>query len=302
MSTAPAVQITKCPPSYRPELEFDQQKYIAPKYPVSAVFGAGGDVESPGIAWEDFKRMHTQVRRLESGKRLATPIWALDDRLLRKVVVLYMEARAGFRKPQPGTERERLARAQQRINAQCALQVETLKRLLLEHKAAAPERRAQLSGQIANIDTTLKTAANFPAIIVGVVHHFYRCGLDSVATAEAVGIRPEHCRQLLWRLRREHSRMEEWKGPHLKINVLGQLPKPVKAEQQPRRYEPARNRTIVDLAVAAELNAEGYTLDEIGELFGCHGMTVRKKLIRAGLYKAHPSGRRPGTRNRQSCE
>ena len=37
---------------------------------------------------------------------------ATNDSLLRRVLVRYIERRAGFLKPQPGTEQERLSRAQ----------------------------------------------------------------------------------------------------------------------------------------------------------------------------------------------
>lgn len=83
--------------------------------PVSAHYTREG-WESTGIDWADYKRMGAQVRRQSNERRLPTPLWALNDRQLRKLIVTAMEERAGIKKP-TGKLLARLARAQEAIRA-----------------------------------------------------------------------------------------------------------------------------------------------------------------------------------------
>src|SRR5258708_1456225 len=108
MATAAAIQITYLPPGpERPELHFNRRLHVEARYPVSAEFKAGGQVESTGIGFEDYGRMHTQAHKQSGERRLPTPRWALDNDLLCKVLVAYVESRARFHGA--GTEQERLA-------------------------------------------------------------------------------------------------------------------------------------------------------------------------------------------------
>ena len=105
----------------RPELTtefFDKGHRVTGRYPVSAEFD-GEDFSSPGLAFEDYSRCHVQQRKQSGERRLPTPAWALRPDLLRQVIVHFVERRAEFYQPQPGTERERLTRASQRNAERC---------------------------------------------------------------------------------------------------------------------------------------------------------------------------------------
>ena len=287
MSTS-AVQITHCPPSYRPELEYDQHMTIQSKYPVSVKHVADGEVESPGLSWDDYRFMSTTTHKLDKGRRLERPIWATNDAALRRLLIFYVQSRAYMNnKPDvSGTEKERLDRALAVLAARRPKQEASLKYLCQEHRLLAASddandkaRKRKLAIQIANLDTCLRFDSNIAAIVIGAVHGYYRRGLDSVAVAEELNLKSPHVRQLFWRLHKAWARLEQgWQpgtsGPKI------------------RR---ARACKPFDIEQAAKLNAEGHTLEEIGTLFGCHATTVEYKLLRAGLYHAHPKGRRPGT-------
>lgn len=94
----------------------------ASKFPVGARQLVDGNWLTPGISFEDYGSMQMQHRKSASSeRRLDTPLWALNNHMLRELVVTFMEERAAFRKPQTGpkggalTLRERLARAQAAI-------------------------------------------------------------------------------------------------------------------------------------------------------------------------------------------
>lgn len=167
------------------------------------------------ISFTDYSRMHTfQPAKPFSGRRSTPPEWAVRDDLLRVTLVRYMERRAaggGIRslRPQPGTLRERLQRAIASIDAQVAHRRETLARLCREYVALKnrpgrgrkPRRRLrQLEVQIENLDTLLRFTEKLggAGTILRVVHLYWRCGLDSVAVGQLVGLRPPHVRQLVY--------------------------------------------------------------------------------------------------------
>jgi hypothetical protein len=274
MATALAVPITKLPPGpERRELHYNNRLHIEPKYPVSAEFKAGGEVSSPGIAFEDYRSMSTQVHKQSGERRLPTPIWSLSDELLRKTLVAYMESRAGFRTPQTGTEQERLERAQQKISETRPEHIATLKRLCAEFvtlkQSAEPDayRLKKLQEQIANIDTVIRLLdGNIAATVVGCVHAYYRRAIDSVATAAEFSMRPPHVRQLFWRLNRTWDR-------------LNGIQRPASKHCGPPR------RVQVDTVLAAQLRAEGKSNQAIALIFGCDWQTVVNWLRRAGLYQ-----------------
>lgn len=87
------------------------------EYPVSARNTLAGWV-STGVAFEDYTRMNTQQRKPSGERRLPTPKWAVNDPMLRTLLVKFTEERAGFRKAQKGTLLERLERAKVAVIAQ----------------------------------------------------------------------------------------------------------------------------------------------------------------------------------------
>ncbi|MFZ2050453.1 MAG: hypothetical protein WAU69_05915 [Solirubrobacteraceae bacterium] len=82
-------------------------------YPVSAHKTAEGWF-STGLDFADYSRMGTQQRKPSGERRLPTPQWAVNDLMLRELLVSFMEERAGVRKKR-GELLERLARAQKMI-------------------------------------------------------------------------------------------------------------------------------------------------------------------------------------------
>lgn len=282
MSTA---AVKKLPPSYRPELEFDQSEgrfSSINRYPVSATFSADGP-DSFGISWDDYGRMATVTHKLGAYRRVPTPQWSVNDADLRRVLCQYLEWRACIRGPQPGTEQARLQKALDVIKGKFPSRQATLGKLCKEYAALSrgalsddeAKRKKYLSIQIQNLDTILRFDANIAKIVVGVVHCYYRRGLNSVDTAAELGIKPPHVRGLLWRLHQCWQRLESGWAP--------------KASGGPGP-EPSCE---IDIPVAVEMLASGATLGELGRKFGCQGATVRKWLRKAGVYTA-PSKERRG--------
>lgn len=218
---AATVPITKLPPA-PPHRGLAYDDFVHPKgrYPVSADFRAHGEWVSPGISFADYSSMSTQQRKQSGERRLPTPDWAVDDNKLRAVLVRYLEYRADFKRQQPGTEAERLQRAQERINAKRPGKIEILDRLSCEYVALKnaggdPARLRTLEIQIENIDTQLVNSEHIAAKILRLVFLYYRVGLDSVGVAMELGTwKPPSVRQTLWRLDRVWERMQ---NPYCRI-------------------------------------------------------------------------------------
>lgn len=85
-------------------------------YPVSATPTADGWF-STGIDFSDYARMGTQQRKQSGERRLPTPQWAVNDPMLKQLLVAFMEERAGIKRKRGGLQ-ERLKRAQEVISAQ----------------------------------------------------------------------------------------------------------------------------------------------------------------------------------------
>src|SRR5260370_889810 len=282
MSTA-TVQITRLPPGVeRKELHFDRCHFIQGRLPVSAEFTADG-VVSPGLSFSDYQNMHSYQRKQSGERRLPTPAWALNDGLLRKVLVRYIETRAGFHSTQPGTEQERLARAQQRILKTKPERIATLGKLCkelvaLKQSGAEPARLRKLQVEISNLDTVIRFDGCIAATVVGVVNLYYRVGLDSVGVATELNLKPPHIRQLIWRLARVWERMETgWVRP---------------------KSSGCRRRTQIDVALAAQLRAEGKTENGTAAALGCSWRLIRDNLKTAGLYKRKNQHFRPKAKQR----
>lgn len=186
-----------------------------------------------GLSWQDYGSMSTHTRKQSGERRLPTPDWALDDALLRELLVAFMESRAGI-KPTKGRLRPRLERARLAILAQHPRLNETLDRLNaryvkiqvegLPEEETTPQRTvfadcapevdtairqevtarktlADLETEIEGLDTYIRYTRNGGAgVLAQVVYLYYRCRLDSVGVGEETGLKPPHVRQLLYRL------------------------------------------------------------------------------------------------------
>lgn len=215
MSTHPTITICPPMPAHGVGAFDDHQFGCRRAMPVNADFGAGGSITSTGISYEDFTRMSTSSRRQSGQRRTPTPEWALDPPKVRAVVTRYFELRAGLRKHQPGTEKERLARAQALLLEQKKnFLVPNLDRLSAEYVAAKQSGVAdaktlrRMASDIRNIDTLIRTIDGGPAALFGVVYFYYSLRLDSVGTASQLGFKSPWVRQTLFRLVKTAERMK----------------------------------------------------------------------------------------------
>lgn len=177
--------------------------------------------------------MSTQQHKPSGERRLPTPQWAVNDKMLRELLVVFMEERAGYRKRQRGELVPRLEKAKAAIIAQRPRMIATLKKLCdeyvyLKRIGSAPElddealnlslaqplvfeewarpfidltRRRELEIEIEGIDTYLRMHATGGAdVVAAIVYLYYRAGLDSVGVGAELGLKPPHVRQTLWRL------------------------------------------------------------------------------------------------------
>lgn len=176
---------------------------IGSSYPVSAEYTPDG-WQSHGIAFEDYARMHTQQRLQSAERRLPTPRWAIDNAMLKELLVRFQEIRAWERRRKgEGTLEERLASATAWIESRRPRLIATLEdlcRSYVENEDHA--RKKMLAINIEGIDTFLRYTKNQAglATVAAIVSLYYRVGLDSVGVAQELGLKPTHVRQTLWRL------------------------------------------------------------------------------------------------------
>ena len=195
----------------QPEVQFGDRHAS----PVHADFGAGGEVTSTGIAFEDYSRMQTRLKKSTTGaRRLAPPPYATNDADLRRVLVAYLERRAFSKNErnllhtvQPCSEIQAINRAEQVLHSTKKQKLEaTLVRLSHEYVAlkksgnADPKHLKKLEAEIQNVDTSLRVNRKAAAVVVGVLYYYYRCGMDSVGVGAEIGITPIHVRQMLKRV------------------------------------------------------------------------------------------------------
>ena len=157
------------------------------------------------IAFEDYRRMSVSVRKLAPGRRLETPEWAVNDAKLREVIVRFMETRA-LLLPGNGTPLARLQRAQEALQRQICSDDNVLtslcNRYVVSKRSGAcdPATLRGMEIQIENLDTKIRMGADCAGMILRLVHLYYRVGMDSVAVADELHLKPGHVRRTLWRL------------------------------------------------------------------------------------------------------
>src|SRR5882672_9921523 len=104
--------------------------------PVDAHYTGEGWV-SNGIAFSDYDRMSTHTHKQSGERRLPTPQWAVNDTMLKEVLVRYMEIRAGWAvHPGDGTPTERLAAAEAAIKSKVSDLIATVGHLSGQYVAA----------------------------------------------------------------------------------------------------------------------------------------------------------------------
>jgi len=170
------------------------------------------------IAFADYERMHTEQHKLAPERKNETPHWAHNETALRELLVRFLEARAFMNRAQPrgiGTQRERLERACAKLRERVPAKIEVLRDRCRSYVAlrnsGAPDakllRMAEV--EIKNLDRELRMTARIAEIVVGVVYFYHCCGLNSVETAARLHLSPCGVRQILWRLQRTWSRMNQ---------------------------------------------------------------------------------------------
>jgi hypothetical protein len=287
VSAAIQPHVTICPPGpIRKELTtefFDKGERVSGRYPVSAEFD-GKEFSSPNLAFEDYSRMSTQQHKQSGERRLPTPAWALRPDLTRAVVVHYVERRAGFRKPTPGTERERLARASKRNTEHCKNKEAVLRRMCAEFveltkSGADPARANNVAEQIKNLDTCLRVDRNIAGIALRCMHLYYGAGLDSVGVATELGLKPPHVRALIWKLNWVWDKLHGNAKPrHREERICRPKPSTILRHVEIMRKLVANNGG--EIPTYTWLNANGYFSSyEVTRLYPA-------EFHKAGLYKS----------------
>lgn len=255
MATAiSTVPITICPPGAAKNAVLDEYSHIeaTSRQAVQVNFRGGDNWETTGFDWGDYKRCSTQTKKkLASGRKLLPPEWVFRTETLRAVIVRQMEMRAGFVRPQPGTEVERLQRAQDCIARRIPPNEEDLNRMCKRLVALKAEPRCdgavvrKLSIAIEGLDSFLLAArkpdrgAGTLALIATL---YFSDGFDSVEVASEVGMKPPAVRAQIWRMRQTWERMQKeapagW-HPRIRINLLKGMPVPAPIEEAPAGWHP----------------------------------------------------------------
>lgn len=151
--------------------------------------------------------MSIHKRKQVYERRLQTPIWALDDRFLRKLLVLFIEARARVRNPNTNLDfGARRVIAERCLKERIPEWNAAIDRLQFEyvaaqHKHASKEKLRRFEIEIENLDTLVRMTQKSPiAFVAAIVILYYRLGLSSTEVGEEIGCKPPHVRVILWRL------------------------------------------------------------------------------------------------------
>lgn len=179
--------------------------------PVSARFGAHGEMTGTGFAFEDYNRAQTRRRKTCGERRLPTPSWAVNRSEMQQLIVRFWERRADVYIAGKGSLEERLRYAEWQLqHVWRPIWFERLKRLCHRRLASDdPNERRMLERQIKNVDTLLRTADQGPALIAGLIYFYYGAKEDSVGTGAALGINPVSVRQILNRLHHTWREMQD---------------------------------------------------------------------------------------------
>jgi hypothetical protein len=198
------LQVTICPPAAARNAFFDKphDSYFHRQHAVHLPDKTEDGNFANGLSFADcaFLQVKQRSENGDGSRKKPTPDWVLDDRRLSSVTIRFLEIRATLLKPQPGTKRERLARACELLKTQTATKLIVLDRLCAEYCASKnPARRRELEIQIRNLDATIRLNAQ-PWLIGAVVKAYFRERLDGCQVAARFGFSPPHVRQLLHRL------------------------------------------------------------------------------------------------------
>lgn len=257
---------------------------LVQRHPVNVDF-IGGEIKSTGLSFDDYSRMATQLHKLNASRRLAAPSWAYNDDQTCAVIVRSLEERALlFRRVQAGTNKERLDRAQRRLEQMRPELTARIDRLCARFVTAKSEGvdAPAVGIQVEALDTQLRILPDVPKILAGIVYFYWRCGFNSVETGQQLGVKPPHVRQMLKRLL-DCAKLDGFAPPDVVVRYKRTTRH---AATYPRRSEEEARITAGPLAEVIKLYKEGkYTIDIARELeLGVNGCeVVNLILIQAGL-------------------
>jgi hypothetical protein len=179
---------------------------------VHVEFTADGFV-STGISYDDYSGMNLTRSKYAAARRYEAPLWAMNDKLLREVLIRYMEKRARIGTTSQ-SDTQRLLRAQtvQASHRKALMDVLTgmCKEYADVNKAGGdPQHLKSLAIRIGNIDTQLRFLGNEHTKAIGVVYFYYRLRYTSAETAFALDLKAPHVRAILWRLDRAAEQIEK---------------------------------------------------------------------------------------------
>lgn len=151
--------------------------------------------------------MHVAHRNEKKERRLETPAWVNNTAEFREVILRAAERRVYIRHGIRGTlktvsnltHEQRLAAIREREMRMVDELKPVLFRLIKRYKTEQDEK---LEVQIQNVDSQIVMLRDrgYVGVAMRVAYLYYRCGFDSVAVAEEVGIKPPAVRQILARL------------------------------------------------------------------------------------------------------
>lgn len=298
MATETIPKVTICPPGAAQNAVLDEFVHIeaTSHQAVQVNFRGGDNWETTGFDWGDYKRCSTQTKKkLASGRKLPAPEWVFRPETMRAVLVRHMEGRAGFVRPQPGTELDRLQRAQDCIARRIPANEEDLSRMckrLVALKAdpqCAAEVVRRLAIAIEGLDSFLLVARKpdrGAGALARIATLYFSDGFDSVEVAEEVSMKPPAVRGLIWRMRQTWERMQTearagWQ-PRIRINLLKRMPvaAPIEVKRQHRASRCFRH-TCVHCSGTLPFGARKYCA-------GCKSRQFISLFEKARAFMRHP--------------
>jgi hypothetical protein len=215
--------------------------------------------------------MHVERRSRGIKRRKGTPLWALNDRETRRIVLTFLERRYSITPPPDATDLQRLAAIDAAAKAKAGWRQQVLERRLDEYKNAAdygvPEKRLRELQIEAQVNDSRALFDRKPAqLLNAVIYLSYRRGLSSRAVAEELQMLPPHVRILLYRLNRLAEDLQSGR----ERPMYGKHEKQAGARRrQRRRWTPER------LEALWKLRSKGHSYTKCGKLLGLsHGAVL----------------------------
>ena len=200
------MQITICPPAKAHDWE---------PYDAHAHYRTHNRPSSEaGVDFTDYARsMHTLRTKPRHAGRKPAP-WAFCDETLRELLIVFLEHRF-YVKPAPGDD---LGTRLEKIDAAAKAQAEPTAARLRKYVCAYRDADAV---QVQNYDTRLlMTQRGHAQLCAALVYLYFRVGFTSRDCADALGLKPPHCRQILARLALMYDRFLAPDSPDRGLPVL----------------------------------------------------------------------------------